>query len=388
MADTTYRDVVVRIALKQTKARLEAPDVAPAKAAIEKVDKAVERATNEIAGYSKEISKSYKQTAEAVEKVSKEQAELNKIHLEAVDNNIRVADSLKAAGEGAFTLARGLAFVSASTEEDFQQALKTIAKVQGAYDIFKGVVEVTRGVAEARKALMVATNAATTAEALHAVAINATTVSAKGATVALKGMYAAMGPVGLAILGVGGLVTAYAALTKAKESDIKASEAVITMSEKAVTAYHKEIDAINKRHAAEQRRARKVTSGGLAQIEGGVRRLQFLPEDQRGQAIQRLLAEGAALRQGMIAPTPPWPREIEFGGAIDPQEGTQYNQAMQQFLQQQNAVLEQQIELLTLAMDGLESQNRSTQGINTRMLEIVDRITDNEVQLQNLQGAL
>jgi hypothetical protein len=79
---------------------------------------------------------------------------------------IRVGDSLKNAGEGAFTLARGIAFLSADSEKELQQIIKNVAMVQGAFDIFKGGFEVTKGLTESLMHLKEATGAASSAEAI------------------------------------------------------------------------------------------------------------------------------------------------------------------------------------------------------------------------------
>lgn len=201
MADI-IRDAVIRIGLEQVKADLQAPDLTPLRQASEQAAKEAETTSRKVADQAR-------QTANQVVQASQQQvAAVGQV----VEANLRVSESLKAAGEGAFTLARGIAFVAASSEQDLQKALQVVAAFQGAFDIFKGGVELTKGLAEANKALTAATTAATAAESVHAVAITATGASAARATPQVTAFSIATGPIGIAVLAISAALAAGVAL--------------------------------------------------------------------------------------------------------------------------------------------------------------------------------
>ena len=92
------------------------------------------------------------------------------------------------AGEGAFTLARGLALTFTSTDEGLQKMLRNVAQVQGFFDIYKGGSKLIQdGVG----------------------AFNALSAAGGASTLAMKGLSLALSPVGLAVgaitIGIGSL---------------------------------------------------------------------------------------------------------------------------------------------------------------------------------------
>lgn len=201
MADI-IREAVIRISLEQVKAKLEPPDLTPLK-------KATEEAKAEAQKAAATMANTARQTAETVDRAAKQQVEsVSKV----VDANLRANEAFKAAGEGAFTFARGVAFLVASSDEDLQKLLKTVAAFQGGFDIFKGGVEIIKGVTEANRALAAASSVAAVAETAKGTAIAGTGAAAAAATPALIGFQAATGPVGIAILGVGAALATGVAL--------------------------------------------------------------------------------------------------------------------------------------------------------------------------------
>lgn len=151
------RDAIIRLAIEQVGDTIEAPDLQPAITEVNNYSAATERAAESISQASADI-------AEA---------------------QIRAAEGFKTAGMGAFTAARGIALFAASGEEDLREMLETLAKIQGAFDVFAGTVDVVKGLREGYTALSAA-QAATTA----------TTV---GLTTATTSLTAALAPIGLGL---------------------------------------------------------------------------------------------------------------------------------------------------------------------------------------------
>lgn len=146
---------------------------------------------------------------------------------QATEVNIELLSSFRAAAGGAFALARGVAFMAASTNEDFQKGLRTIAKWQGAFDIFKGGIEVFKASSAAIKTLA-ASNAALSASQ---VAVAATSTAA--ATAMKEFWIAATGPVGIAIASAAAVI---GAITAAFYLSIPAADDAATAYTKASEA--------------------------------------------------------------------------------------------------------------------------------------------------------
>jgi hypothetical protein len=190
----TIRDVVIRLSLKQVEAKLKVPDLKPAeKAATEWSKTTVEK--------TKIVEKHFNSVRESIVRMS----------TETVDGSLKMGESLRTAGDGAFTLARGLAFTWAGSQEDMQKALQTIAKFQGAFDIFRGGVDVVKGSIEAWRAYHVVTTAAetatvalTTATVAQTTATEASTIATLAATLAANPVKAALAAAGLAVAALGG----------------------------------------------------------------------------------------------------------------------------------------------------------------------------------------
>lgn len=150
----------------------------------------------------------------------------------ATDQTLAVGDNLKRAGEGAFVFARGVAFMASSSDEDFQRMVQNVAKVQGAFDLFKGATDVIGGSVKALQSYRAASEAAAAADAARAVAANtaaaasAASATASGTAATAAGALAvAMNPVTILLVGLGALaVTAYNELIAGPREAAKAEE--------------------------------------------------------------------------------------------------------------------------------------------------------------------
>jgi hypothetical protein len=132
---TVIRKAIIDIETRQKKATLNAPDAAPAVRAYEAESKAAgaaakstQAATVATEQHSTSIRR-HSQTAQLAS-VRTEQA--------ITRSNASIVRSLTQAGSGAFQFARGLAFLSASGEEDMRKLVQTISLAQGAFDVFRG----------------------------------------------------------------------------------------------------------------------------------------------------------------------------------------------------------------------------------------------------------
>lgn len=160
------RDAVIRLKWEQSKAKLEAPDYAPAKRAAEEVKKATveasaaakesSRSANTWAAGLRTVSAEYKQAqagqqawAAGLAKIKGEQAGAAGATVEATRATVehtRVTQEFgfksvihfREAGEGALRMTRGLALLSASGSESLQKLVRQVAIAQGALDIFAG----------------------------------------------------------------------------------------------------------------------------------------------------------------------------------------------------------------------------------------------------------
>lgn len=187
MADQTVRDVLLRVSLEYVKTEPKI-ETDKAKKKLDEIRSAAEKAQKEM---------------EAALKAVEEQGR------KSTEQTIAVGENLKSAGDGAFTLARGVAFLATSTDEDFAKVIKNVAKVQGAFDLFKGGVEVISGASKALAAYRAASEAAAAADAARAVATTAasvaadtTAVAATEATLAMRAMTVATGPLGIVLAGL------------------------------------------------------------------------------------------------------------------------------------------------------------------------------------------
>lgn len=201
MPGETIKDVVVRIALQAVKTKIPVPDIKPAVQETDKLAKTVSEKFTQLENKVQESEKAVQDLAKAERKAAENARTVR-------EETIKAGEALKTAGDGAFTLARGLAFVSASTEVDFQQALRTIAQVQGAFDIYRGLIDVTKGLSDARKALTAVTNVQTAAEGRLRNATLLTAAASKIAAFAGKLSVGALAAIGVA---AGAATVAYVA---------------------------------------------------------------------------------------------------------------------------------------------------------------------------------
>lgn len=248
MADETIRDVVVRIRIDVEDAKIRAPETSAASKSVDDFRRQANAATSEISGGFVEVS----DTAETM-------------GVKIQEAGLRTGEGLKQAGEGAFTLARGIAFLSSSSEEDFRKMVQNVAQVQGAFDVFKGGVDTIKGITEA----------------------------APGVVAAFGQLAVAFGPVGLAITGVtvavGALVAAWQFFDDAPD-DVESTVDKVRELKQALAETREEarFDLIARSIGT----TAGISSQLLATLEGSEARSNFLGRQQRS-----LQGQASALRR-------------------------------------------------------------------------------------------
>jgi hypothetical protein len=160
---TVIRDAVIRIGLQQIPTELKAPNVQP----ITQAQDAITRKAAETKDALEVANKKIQDFAQAWETAQ-----------------ARSSQSLLKAGQSAFQFARGVAFMAASTSDDLQKVLTTLALFQGGFDILKGGVQTVRHLSAAFE------NAANVGGVLGVVLSNPLTAGLLAVTAALAGAIA------------------------------------------------------------------------------------------------------------------------------------------------------------------------------------------------------
>lgn len=189
MASEVIRNVVINLAIKQQEAKLVVPQ------------SAVDAAT------------------EPVEAIGKKLEDVKKSSDGA---GLKIGDALKQGGEGAFTAARGFAFLFTSTDDGYKQLIANISAAQGAFDLTKGGFEIVKGGANAMSVAAASGGAYAVAMGLVAKAQAAVAITAAAAGTAVKSLF---GPIGVGLAVLTGLLYLYKnALASSAEEEKKAAE--------------------------------------------------------------------------------------------------------------------------------------------------------------------
>lgn len=117
------RDAVIRLRLELQKAKLESPDMGGLKRGYDDQKKAI-----------KETEKATSESARTIQK----HTEVNE------DFGRRSFQSFAHAGHGALQLARGIALMSASGEEDTRKLLESLVKIEAAVNIARGAANLAK----------------------------------------------------------------------------------------------------------------------------------------------------------------------------------------------------------------------------------------------------
>ena len=223
MADV-LRDVIIRIGIEQKDQRLKAPDISDAKRSTEEFTSTVEAGVKELTSA---LNTSEQAIDDFEDKLTSSKGSARDFATEMSDAKLKAGEAMKATGEGAFTLARGIAFLSASSEKEMQKMVQNIAMVQGGFDVFKGSIETIKGVVEATRALTLTTEIYTAKTAADTVVTEINTAATVAQTAAKSSLVKTLtGPVGI-VVGLGLAAAAYLVLTSNKQNNIETTYAEI-----------------------------------------------------------------------------------------------------------------------------------------------------------------
>jgi len=194
------RDLVIKIAIQQTGVKLRAPDFGPILLPVQEFQKKTTASFDNITDKVDDLGEEIADLKPKLEEVGIASGEARQ---KLADDTLKMGEGFRTAGEGAFTLARGIAFVGIAGEEDLAKVVQTIAKFQGAFDIFKGGIDVVKGLTEGTRALRTVTASAAVAETGLAAANTAVATTGAAATTSMRALMATLGPIALAASAVG-----------------------------------------------------------------------------------------------------------------------------------------------------------------------------------------
>jgi len=330
---TTIRDVVIRVAIEQKEASLKMPSVSPietanvgvaksaeaaAKAAEQEYDKIAQEAQSAYSRIMKsreaaekaaerQYEKEAQEALSAYSRIMKAKADAEKKEQDLVKQTAAARSELlgvyaQTAG-AAMQLAKGVAFVAASSEEEADAFVKSIAAVQGYYDAAVGTVQVVKSIGDLQRKAAAYTELATAATAKNTAATTASAVATTAAKVSLSSMFLVAGgvtaAVGLAYLAWRQFGQSQQEATAKIDSTTNSLKAQASIANQAADAYRamseirlssasqgdtslyeQELTLLGKaqaRHGSEAWRLREKTDRQAGTLEG---------KRQRGQATQ------------------------------------------------------------------------------------------------------
>jgi len=382
---------------------------------LERVQSGAEVTEEEFASVAEEME-GLIQGAESINAVSVAQDNL-------LDTNIKVAESYKKIGEGAFAAATGVAFLTTSSDEEMQKMLGTIAKVQGAFNLFKGSTDVVVGLVEAVRAARAASaasaaavTAANTAQAASASAVGQASLGAAAAggvqatantgvattagaaTVAMTALQIAMGPIGIAILAISAVVAGVVSLfvdwgESEEELEERLHDTTDAINEQAAAA--RDLNQVLRTIASDASQDIANTAEGLGFDEEAQRvRLERLVqiEERRGEMriehqreMNRLIQQARAnVRQGMR-------EDVAHGEAIRQQFKFEAEQAQErvELAKEEQAIKEKNQQLTKQQIESDIKKNEEAQSSLDKAkaeLDTIEQILEREQsRLQSIE---
>ncbi|MCH8830442.1 MAG: hypothetical protein IID45_12775, partial [Planctomycetes bacterium] len=211
------RDILIRIKLEQIgPVNLKVPTKEALKG-IDKVKKAQQESTTAFLKGQKLRQDGIKKT----EQVTTTSA------VKSSERAIKAADGFKTLGDGAFTAARGAAFLFTSTDEGFKELIENVSIAQGSFDLFRGTIDVVKGLGDGLTALKGITFSAATANTALAATNTTVAVTGAAATTSMAGFSAILGPVALgiaAVVAIGAGLIAFLSKAKRKTKELAEAE--------------------------------------------------------------------------------------------------------------------------------------------------------------------
>lgn len=204
---SVIRDVVIRLSVDQVPVDLTPPDTSGVKQELEGLQESYRQVADTAMETSGQTSASMIDVSDSIQQAGQG---ANELADDLMDMQLRSAESLAKIGTGAFQTARGFAFLSASSEEDLQAMMESLAKAQAAFDMFVGAKDILIGTVEAFRSMRSAASIASAGNVALATSNTAVGVSGTTAAAGMTALWASLGPVGWAVIGIGAAVSALA----------------------------------------------------------------------------------------------------------------------------------------------------------------------------------
>ncbi len=200
----TIRDVIIRVAVQQVDSTLRVPNFEQIAAG----EKTAAAEAKNLSGAMSNLGTDsllvrLRKIEESIKGIGDRSGETAQKAGQATASTFQlsnVGDKLKATGEGALHLAKGIGFITAANEEEIAQVLKMVAVAEGTFSAFKGGLELYKNLSELLPIVRAGVQGVTTAETARGVA---STAASTASVAGLRAVSAALGP--LAIIGaIGG----------------------------------------------------------------------------------------------------------------------------------------------------------------------------------------
>lgn len=287
-------NVVLRIAMQVLDAKLKAPDVQAATAAVKSLDDSINKANERMArsfeSVEKKVAEATVQLKTAAAEEVKRSGALVQSQQRVADATINLSSSFREASEGVLRLNRGVALLAAAFDEDLAVAMqKYVLPAQAALDIFAGTVKISEQLIKVRKALATATTVLAAAEGTYTAAAVASATATKASVAAIGAFASAAAPV-LAILGTAGVLlwklkSAWDANEEAQTRAMELDRQHIEIFKRREAAIEAQTQAL-KRLADQHRSQRQDEATGILRLE--LERLRTLDPQQAIAGLRQL----------------------------------------------------------------------------------------------------
>jgi hypothetical protein len=202
MAGQTLREVLVKIALEMDTSGYKPPDFSPWQREVDKANQSGNRAAvifDEMIDGAKVYATEAEKAAAATRKRSAATQADSDISKKWLEREQQRADLVNQVAAGSLKAARGVAFLTAANQEEYQATLRWIAGIQGVMDTFTGVLDAYKAVIAFKRAAAAATAAETAAETALA------TARGRSAGAGIGSGLAGMGGSAISLRGAGAL---------------------------------------------------------------------------------------------------------------------------------------------------------------------------------------
>ena len=155
MADV-IRDVVVRIGIEQKEQRIKAPGVSDAVKELDKLKHSSLSAADEMRNLDDAIKQMHTDLKASEEAIISEQQALTQA-IEA--NSAAIEQAFSQAAQSTLRLGRAISLLGASGSKDMQELIRSVVRIQAAYDGLEAAIDIVNSLVKAKQALIAAESA-------------------------------------------------------------------------------------------------------------------------------------------------------------------------------------------------------------------------------------